>query len=355
MESLINFWNNKKVLITGHTGFKGAWLSIFLNYLGAEVYGISREKKLGVYSIVDMTNVFNKEYFLDISDKNLNNLSGALEEINPDIVFHFAAQSLVIESYLNPLETLETNIIGSFNVLETLNKFDKNISVIVSTTDKVYKNPNSDNKETSQLGGKDFYSSSKVAVENLIFAYSNETINKGLVISTVRSGNVIGGGERAENRLIGDLVSAAINDKNVYLRMPKSIRPWQYILDSISGYILIAMDNFINNEPQTFNLNSLPNNKFTAEYISKMFIKKWGSNIKIEIDKNAQFKEVDTLRINSSKAKAKLNWEPIYDIEKSLQEIVDWEKNYLQTSNIDYSFQVVEKYIIEMENKLIVS
>ena len=104
MDSLINFWKNKKVLITGHTGFKGAWLSIFLNYLGAEVYGISREKKLGVYSIVNMTKVFNKEYFIDISDKNLSNLSSAIEEINPDIVFHFAAQSLVIESYLNPLE-----------------------------------------------------------------------------------------------------------------------------------------------------------------------------------------------------------------------------------------------------------
>ena len=345
------FWKDKKVLITGHTGFKGAWLSIFLNYLGAELYGISREKKLGVYSIVNMTKVFNKEFFLDISDKNLSNLFNVFEEINPDIVFHFAAQSLVIESYLNPLETLETNIIGSFNVLESLNKLDKTISVIVSTTDKVYKYPDGDNLETSQLGGKDFYSSSKVAVENLIFAYLNESINNGLIISTVRSGNVIGGGERAENRLIGDLVSAAINDKSFYLRMPNSIRPWQYILDSISGYLLIAMDNFNKKEHQTFNLNSLPNNKFTAEYISNMFINKWGSKIKIELENNVQYQEVDTLRINSSKAKTILNWEPIYDIEQSLQEIVDWEKYYLQTNKIDYSFKAVEKYIIDMDNK----
>lgn len=354
MKTLINFWKNKKVLITGHTGFKGAWLSIFLNYLGAEVYGISREKKQGVYSIIDMSRVFKKEYFIDISDNNLSNLSNALEEIKPDIVFHFAAQSLVIESYINPLETLQTNIIGSFNVLESLNRLDKTISVIVSTTDKVYKNPDSDNIETSQLGGKDFYSSSKVAVENLIFAYLNESINNGLIISTVRSGNVIGGGERAENRLIGDLVYAAINDKNIYLRMPKSIRPWQYILDSISGYILIGMDNFNKKEHQIFNLNSLPNNRFTAEYISKMFINKWESKIKIMTDIKAQYQEVQTLRINSSKAKASLNWEPIYDIEKSLQEIVDWEKHYLNSNKIDYTYQVVEKYIIEMDNKSII-
>jgi CDP-glucose 4,6-dehydratase len=350
MESLKIFWKNKKVIVTGHTGFKGSWLSIFLKYLGAEVYGISREKKIGVYSIVNIQNIFEKEIFLDIAHTDSSVLYSEIEDINPDIVFHFAAQSLVIESYINPLETLETNIIGSYRVLDCLNRLNKQISVIVSTTDKVYKNPNSDNTESSELGGKDFYSSSKVAVENLIFAYSNESINKDLVISTVRSGNVIGGGERADNRLITDIVSAAINNIDIHLRMPKSIRPWQHVLDSISGYILVAMDNYNTKKSQTFNLNSKPNNKYTAERITEIFLQKWKSNVNVVIDNDAKYEEVEVLKINSSKAKNILHWQPIYSLEKSLEEIVLWEKYYLNENDVNYSLEAVEKYLKKMFN-----
>ena len=189
---------------------------------------VFQEKKEGIYKITKLEDLFESELFTDIATNDNKVVEDYIKTIEPDIVFHFAAQSLVIEGYKNPKDTIYSNIIGSYNIMEVVNEVKTIKSLIISTTDKVYKNSNSKNKEDSELGGKGFYSSSKVAVENLITAFINSTVNKDLNISTVRSGNVIGGGERANDRLLTDLINSAQSNKDFILRMPDSIRPWQY-------------------------------------------------------------------------------------------------------------------------------
>jgi len=343
----LNFWKSKRVLITGHTGFKGSWLVLMLSYLGAEVYGVSREKKDGIYEKANVSGICSKEYFTDISSKNYKDLEEIVNAIKPEVIFHFAAQSLVIKSYEDPADTIHTNIIGTYNVMEVSNNCKELKSLVVATTDKVYKNPSEDNTEASELGGKDFYSASKVSCEMIIQAFIKASKRKDLAISIVRSGNVIGGGDRAENRLMTDLVTSLLQNSEFNLRMPNSIRPWQYILDSLYGYLLVAEKGLENNESEVFNLNSDKNNKFNAEDISKMMFRKWDaplSNIKLENNKK-EHEEVKTLKINSSKAKLKLNWEPKYNLEKIVSEIVEWEKNYSVNTGPSFSILQIEKYL----------
>ena len=337
------FWKNKKVLITGHTGFKGSWLGIFLKNLDSEIYGISREDKKGLYQMANLKNIYEDELFFDLSSTDTASNFQQIEKINPDIVFHFAAQSLVYQGYKNPLDTLNSNIIGTFNVLNEISKCPDTKSVIVSTTDKVYKNSEFDNVEESPLGGKDFYSSSKVGQENVIEAFSR--LDNQLEISVVRSGNVIGGGDRAEKRLATDLIESLIANKNFILRKPKSIRPWQHVFDSIYGYLLVAQENYLDEKSEIYNLNSEINNKYDAEYLSKKFIELWDSKISIEIEKNEEFKEVDTLIINSSKAKDKLGWKPILPIDEMINETVLWEKQYINDTSPDFSLNQANNYL----------
>ena len=347
MNEFNKFWDSKKVLITGHTGFKGSWLSLFLKNLNAELYGVSREKKDGIYTLGNLSNLFESELFVDISTSNTDSLNEYIANVNPEVVFHFAAQSLVIEGYKNPKDTIYSNIIGSYNMMEIINSISSVKSLVISTTDKVYKYPNHDNKEDSELGGKGYYSSSKVSVENLISAFINSSKNDYLNISTVRSGNVIGGGERAQNRLLTDLIQSVINNEDFILRMPEAIRPWQYVLDSIYGYLLIAKDNYINEKSEIFNLNSKPNNKFSSKYLSDVFIDTWESDIKIIIDESKDFKEVEILTINSEKAKNELGWVPLYDIPETIKNIVAWEKEYANKTNHnhEFSYKQINDYI----------
>ena len=210
-----DFWKNKKVLITGHTGFKGSWLGIFLKSLNCEIFGLSRETIEGIYQKANLKSIYSQEFFNDISIQNFTENFKEIKKINPDIVFHFAAQSLVYKGYQDPLDTLNSNIIGTFQVLNEISKCSNTKSAIVSTTDKVYKNSEFDNVEESPLGGKDFYSSSKVGQENVIEAFSR--LGYELNISVVRSGNVIGGGDRAEKRLATDLIESLISNKSVMI------------------------------------------------------------------------------------------------------------------------------------------
>ena len=193
--------------------------------------------KNGIYNIANISELFEDEYFFDIGGDSSDELDRVLNEIKPEFIFHFAAQSLVIKSYSDPKDTIYSNIIGTYNILESSNKVSNVKSLIIATTDKVYKNPNQDNHE-NELGGDDFYSASKVSAE-LTKVFYQSFKNKNLNISVVRSG-VIGGGDRSENRLITDLADKLSNNENVTIRMPNSTRPWQYILDSLNGYLKIA-------------------------------------------------------------------------------------------------------------------
>ncbi len=344
-DNLNNFWNNKKVLITGHTGFKGSWLTIFLNYLGSEVHGLSREEKPGIYSMANVKELLSSETQADISTYDTSVLSTAISKISPDIVFHMAAQSLVIKSYEDPKDTVYSNVIGTYNILDLINKSDNTKSLIIATTDKVYRYPEKENKEEAELGGSDFYSATKSSAELLISAFKNSSKNDNLNISVVRSGNVIGGGDRSENRLMTDLITALNNDKNFNLRMPESIRPWQYILDSLHGYLLIAQENFEDEKSDIYNLNSKINNDYNSQKIAELMFKNWGTKNEITLQTEIKYKEVDKLTIDSSKAIKKLNWMPKYSVEETVEEIVQWEKYHKIKKGFDYSLNQIKKFI----------
>jgi len=336
------FWQNKNVVITGHTGFKGSWLALLLTFLGANVVGISREKYEGIYKLSSLSSVLEGELFFDI-----NNEENFPEKINnsfkPDILFHFAGQSLVSVGYSNPLDTLNTNIIGTYNVLNYFDKIDSVKSIVVSTTDKVYLKPSEENIETSALGGSDFYSASKASAEFVISSFLNNGSSAN--VSVVRSGNVLGGGDRANNRLIPDLIKSIIDNQSFTIRQPNSTRPWQYVLDSLFGYLLVAEENYNKSVSEIYNLNSTVNNKYNAGYIAETFTKSWGSDIKIIEESNEKFKEVEVLNLNSQKAKDRLNWIPQLEIDDLLNLIVRWEKSHFEEKNQEFSFDEISSYL----------
>ena len=321
-----SFWANKKILITGHTGFKGSWLSLILKNLNSEVYGLSDEKKEGMYKILEGQNIFKKEIFKNIDTLNKEDVE-ELMNVDLDCIFHLAAQSLVIEANKHPRETLITNIVGTFNVLEFFNNHSTARTMCISTTDKVYKNTDSKNKEDAEIGGAEFYSASKASAENIIEAFNNEILKENKNIVVVRSGNVIGGGDRGKHRLIPDIVNSIKENKKIILRNPESIRPWQSILDSLSGYLISAEYSYINKKGEKFNLNSEANNKYNVLEVTEMLVKIWESNSEIEINNDEIVKETDHLFINSEKAKKVLDWSANTNIEESLNKIVIWEKS----------------------------
>ena len=336
-----NFWKNKNVIVTGHTGFKGSWLVNLLKYLDSNIVGISREKYEGIYKLSSVSQLLEDEIFIDIS-KDIDIPEKLFKSFQPDIVFHFAGQSLVPVGYSNPLDTINTNIVGTYNVLNYFDKFDSVNSIVVSTTDKVYLNPNNLNVETSTLGGKDYYGASKASAEFIISSFLNN--NPSTNISVVRSGNVLGGGDRAFKRLVPDLIKAIKLKQDFEIRQPNSVRPWQYVLDSLLGYLYVAEENYTNSISEVYNLNSSVNNQYTAGYIVDKFNKIWGTNINIIESKDKSFKEVDILNLDSSKAKDKLNWSPKLEIEDLIELIVNWEKAHIKDIDDKYTLNEINNY-----------
>ena len=336
-----NFWNEKKVIVTGHTGFKGSWLVVFLNKLGCRVIGISDHKHDGIYMKANVSSLIDEEFFMDLSNQETSELFSIFKRFKPDIVFHFAAQSLVISSYKNPYKTLKDNILSSLNIFEATKFSNPAGTIVVSTTDKVYKNSGDLNSEDYELGGKDFYSYSKVAVEELIEAYKH--IQPDLKISVIRSGNVIGGGDSGKNRLIPDIVRSMENNTILTLRHPDSIRPWLSIFDSLYGYLLLAELTYKKEQAGTYNLNSKENNKLTTKEIVEVFKKNWYKNLETEISSKYIFSEVDVLKIDSEKAKNDLNWSPKYNIEDCVKLTAKWEREIINDSN--YSQKQIEDYL----------
>ncbi len=339
----MNLWKDKKILITGHTGFKGSWLSLVLKSFGAKLYGLSKSSKAGIYEDLNLNNIFEEESFLDISN-NPEKLGMFIQKINPEIVFHLAAQSLVPYAYHNPKETYETNIIGTYNVLEKSNKVENIKVIVISTTDKVYLNSEKWNSEDDDLGGREPYSTSKVATEFIIDDFKNIFSRNDLNISIVRSGNVIGGGDRAEKRLLNDLIYSIINKKTMHIRNPNGIRPWQDILDSVSGYLKVGEYTFQKNVSEIFNLNSKPNNEYTVERIINDFINIWGSDVDLSINEEKNLNESEILRLDSTKAEKILKWTPKISLEESLTNIVKWEKDNIENKAMDTSLEQIQDY-----------
>lgn len=334
-----SFWRDKKVLITGHSGFKGIWLSIILKKFGVDVTGISKLNSNSLlYDSYEKSSIFTNEYFVDLSIDDNNLLQKSLKGKEFDIVFHLAAQALVPEAYKNPQQTLMTNIIGTYNFISFILKNNISNSLIVSTTDKVYKYPENENSEESHLGGHEFYSASKVSQEMVLEAF--KSLNK-LSISTVRSGNVLGPGDGAEGRIITDIIFSLKNNLDLVLRQPKSIRPWQDILDSLYGYILIAEQNHKDKVSEIYNLNSDLNNEVTVSTIANKFCNQWGSKSNIIHEEENIFFESKELRLDSSKAIKNLGWKSTIKIDEIILKICEWEK----ADSLKSKAEIIDKQI----------
>ena len=340
---LIKNFNNKKVLITGHTGFKGSWLTMWLNILGARVVGISNNfpSSLNHYKLLNLNKkILSKN--LDI--RNLKVLKRFIRKYQPDFVFHLAAQSIVKTAYEDPIKTWSTNAIGTVNILESLRQLKKKCVAVIITSDKCYENLEIKRgyHENDRLGGKDPYSASKasadIAIRSYISSFFSYKKNK-VLIATARAGNVIGGGDWSSNRLIPDCVRSWSKKKKVLIRSPNSTRPWQHVLEAIYGYITLAIN--LNKNPslhgETFNFGPANNQNYKVVSVIKLMKKYW-QNVSWKLYKNNNkiFKESSLLKLNSQKAKKNLKWKSILTFKENISLVANWYKNFYLNSKQAY-------------------
>jgi CDP-glucose 4,6-dehydratase len=354
MEDLVNnFWNNRKVLITGHTGFKGSWLSLWLQHLGAKVTGISLDPPT-TPSLYQKAEVATGMTSLRQDIRNGEALKKHFQQNQPEIVFHLAAQPLVRYSYKAPVETYETNVMGTLHVLEAIRTIDSVQASVLITTDKCYQNREWHwwgYREIDPMGGHDPYSSSKGAVELLIASYRGSYLPN---IASVRAGNVIGGGDWAEDRLIPDIIRAFQNNETVKIRNPRAIRPWQHVLEPLAGYMQLAEQMAVKPKHYAQAWNFGPNDKDAkpVEWIVKQIVQQLSEQNKQanwEIDQGDHPHEANFLKLDCSKAHAELNWYPKWDLLTALQKIIEWHIAETEKKNIrKVTISQIEEY---MENE----
>ena len=346
--NLVKIFRNKKVLITGHTGFKGSWLSLWLNISGAKVYGISNNYKSTETNIKNFRLKKNVKNF-NIDIRNFVKLNKIITKIKPDFIFHFAAQSLVGNSFKNPVYNFETNFNGTLNLLEVLrlSKF-KCISIII-TSDKSYKNLEIKRGYTENdiLGGDDPYSASKASAELVINSYFKSFLKnkKNLRIAICRAGNVIGGGDWSNDRLIPDIMRSIFNNKKVKLRNQSSTRPWQHVLDVLNGYLILASKLKKNNKlnGQSFNFGPPIKSNYTVLAIVREMKKNW--NLLEWVFSNRTYHESTLLKLNSSKSLKYLNWKNKLDFKELIRLVTDWYKCFYENKNIyDFSIKQIRNF-----------
>ena len=342
-----NFYKNKKILITGSSGFVGSWLSVALHEMGASLYGISLEPNTSpsLFKLLNLENKINQKY-IDICE--FNKLDSAIKEISPDIVFHLAAQPLVRESYERTIETFNTNVIGTLNVLESCKNLGTNINFICITTDKCYENNEFGERfvESDPMGGKDPYSASKACTE--ILTKSHALSFKSLKLCTARAGNIIGGGDWAKDRIVTDVVESIEHKRDIVLRSPNAIRPWQHVIDVVNGYLKLAIYNSDKKDIfDSFNFGPQEENEIDVETLTNKFISNWNScDSNIVIDNNENLPESKILRLDSSKANHILDWEPLMDIDTTIKETAVWYENFFLNKDIyKFTIEQINKYL----------
>ena len=320
------FWSNKTVIITGCTGFKGSWLSLVLKRYGATVIGVSLKPK-NKKDLFVQANLKKKILYYDCDINNFQKVNKIFQKVKPDIIFHFAAQSLVINSYKKKQETYKTNLIGSVNVIESCNNLNKKNSLLITTTDKVYKNNNKRKTfiETDKLGGSDPYSTSKAALE-IICDYYLDIAKKSKFFSlcVARSGNVIGGGDWSENRLFPDIFRSFYNKKVLIVRNPFSTRPWQHVLETLFGYLNLAEYNFKNKKYSgVYNFGPKKNSAISVLSVLKI-VKKHMLSLKFSIKKNNLMYESKFLQLNSNKAIKHINFKQVWTLQETIYKTINW-------------------------------
>lgn len=344
------YYNGKRVFVTGHTGFKGAWLCKILNLMGAEVYGYSLlpSTEPSIYNLLQLDNLVHST----IGDvRDFEGLKNAMEKAKPEYVFHLAAQPLVRESYRIPRETFDTNVMGTVNLLECIRLIPDISSVLVVTTDKVYENKDLIDyafKEDDKLDGYDPYSNSKSCAELVTHSYIKSFFNENsdVSVSTARAGNVIGGGDFSADRIIPDCVRAMKNKETIGIRNPYSIRPYQHVLEPLIIYMTIAVLQRDNPELSGYyNIGPDVIDCITTGELADMFIKYWGENASwINIEERNSVHEAGFLKLDCSKLKKVFGWQPTWNIEESVKNTVLWYKVWINAEDI---IQITEKQIRE--------
>ena len=348
------FWSGKKVFLTGHTGFKGSWLSIWLQYLGADVTGYSLQSPTSP-SLFELANVEigMNSLFGDVRDASA--LSEAVINSQPEIVIHMAAQSLVRESYVHPVQTYSTNVMGVVNLFEAVRQCPSIRAVINVTTDKCYENQEWlwGYRENERMGGYDPYSNSKACAELVTSAYRNSFFNTNsneknkVAVASVRSGNVIGGGDWAKDRLIPDIVDAFLEGKKASIRYPGAIRPWQHVLEPLGGYLLLAEKLWQFGTPyaEAWNFGPADEDAKSVSWIADRLSFLWGEGAGWYAEEGEHLHEAHYLKLDTSKARMKLHWRPRLRLENALELIVDWMRFYQQGMNVrEISLSQIQNY-----------
>jgi CDP-glucose 4,6-dehydratase len=333
------FWKERKVLITGHTGFMGGWLAVWLSHLGARVSGYSLPAPTdpSFYEVTAVPRVLDAETIADVRCRD--DLMGAVRDASPEIVFHLAAQPLVRYAFDHPIETIEVNVMGSANLLDAVRSTNTTRVVLVITTDKVYENVewDWDYRERDRLGGKEPYGASKACAEIVVDAYRASYLRRqNTAVSTIRAGNIIGGGDWAADRLIPDIVRAFSAREPLVLRNPSATRPWQHVLDPLRGYLILAQQMWL--DPADFegpwNFGPAAEDHRPVSWIADRCADVWGGEARWELDPNSQPYEAKRLGVTSAKAEARLGWRPVWRLDQALERSMGWYRAHLDGGNM---------------------
>jgi CDP-glucose 4,6-dehydratase len=351
LEEVVNPWSGRRVFLTGHTGFKGGWLALWLAKQGAQVRGYALDPwtEPNLFTVARVADIMD-DIRGDILDRP--RLEASLQQFAPEVVFHLAAQPLVRRSYADPLGTYATNVLGTAYVLEAVRKISSVRAVICVTTDKCYENREWvwPYRETDPLGGHDPYSSSKACAEIVTAAYRNSFFSLGerrVALATGRAGNVIGGGDWSEDRLIPDLIRGFESNRPVLIRRPKAIRPWQHVLEPVHGYLLLAERLLADGDhfASAFNFGPGDDDAWPVERIADHMAAAWGGGAKWVRDSDPGVHEAGVLRLDASKARAELGWRPQLSIESALDWTVNWYRAYRQNANMqDFTWNQIQAY-----------
>jgi CDP-glucose 4,6-dehydratase len=351
LEFLSKFWKGKKIFLTGHTGFKGSWFSIFLNLLGAKVAGFSLKPNTNpnLYDLAKLDKEIHKTTFGDIRD--YSKLKNSISKFSPDFIVHMAAQPLVRESYVNPKYTYEVNTLGTVNILNILNEIKFIKSALIITTDKVYLNNNKKNyyEESDIFGGFDPYSNSKSCAELVVNSYNRSFFEeKNIFVATARAGNVIGGGDFSKDRILPDYFRALLKNNKLILRYPNSIRPWQHVIDPLYGYLLLLMKLYKKEviKSKSFNFGPKKSNNKSVNDVINLINKDFNNSVRVikKVNNSKNYHESKILMLNSDKSKKILNWETKYNLEQSIKLTSFWFKEFFAKKNI---LKVTQNQIIK--------